>query len=39
MSIDSKFTINKAFFSILIGSFTTYKADIYSIYIYLMNIN
>ena len=39
MSIDSKFTINKPFFSILTGSFTTYKAYIYNIYIYLMNIN
>ena len=39
MSIDSKFTLNKAFFSILIGSFTTYNAYIYNIYIYLMNIN
>ena len=39
MSIDSKFTLNKAFFSILIGSFTTYIVDVYNIYIYLMNIN
>ena len=39
MSIDSNFTLNKPFFSILIGSFTTYNDDIYNIYIYLMNIN
>ena len=39
MSIDSNFTLNKAFFSILISSFTTKIEDIYSIYIYLMNIN
>ena len=39
MSIDYNFIINKAFFSVLTGSFTTCMADIYSIYIYLMNIN
>ena len=39
MSIDFNFTLNMPFFSILIGSFTTYNAYIYNIYIYLVNIN
>ena len=34
MSIDSNFTVNKAFFSILTGSFTT-KYKIYIIFIYI----